>query len=265
MFKINPKILLIALVQTINASVVAVLEIIPSSEEVQLSISEFRHLTDELRTQAREALPRNYTVLTRDNIFQLLPPDEAEAECLAESCAVIIGRAIGAEYVTQGNIGKFGEMLTLTVELYESMSSNLLGSFVTESKDIMGLLGAVRERAPGLFARMVPSLPEPSDLHTSAPHSPLPTPQKSRSPFFIALSLDLLGATALGIGVYQHSKKNKHYNEHLKLSDGVLPAAEKYKADREYDKAESARKFRNAAIITGSVLLASGITVHIWF
>ncbi|MDR3001863.1 MAG: hypothetical protein LBU89_11435, partial [Fibromonadaceae bacterium] len=74
-----------------SAQILAVLEIVPSSEEVDLSVTEFRHLTDELRMQAREALPRNYSVLTRDNIIQLLPPTEDQANCLDESCAVEIG------------------------------------------------------------------------------------------------------------------------------------------------------------------------------
>ncbi|MDR2580168.1 MAG: DUF5683 domain-containing protein [Fibromonadaceae bacterium] len=139
-------------VQAIKAQVLAVLEVVPAGEEAELSITEFRHLTDELRTQAREALPRNYSVLTRDNIIQLIPPEEIE--CIAEGCAVIIGRAIGAEYVTQGFVGRFEGMLTLTVELHESMSGNMLGSFVTESENARGLLSTIRERAPRLFARI---------------------------------------------------------------------------------------------------------------
>ncbi|MCL2282626.1 MAG: hypothetical protein FWC26_04845 [Fibromonadales bacterium] len=138
------------------AKIVAVLEITPVDETVGLKIAEYRHLTDELRTRAREALPRDYTVLTRDNIISLMPPDSEQADCLAESCAVEIGRAIGAEYVTQGFVGHFGDMLTLTVELYESMSGNMLGSFVTESYSIMGLLGTIREKSQTLFASIKP-------------------------------------------------------------------------------------------------------------
>ncbi|MDR3000709.1 MAG: hypothetical protein LBU89_05540, partial [Fibromonadaceae bacterium] len=150
------KILIIGVIcaQTTNAQILAVLEIVSSSEEINLTISEFRHLTDELRNQARETMPKSYSILTRDNILQLLPPNESEASCFDDNCVISIGRAIGAEYVTQGFVGKFGEKFTLTVELYESMSGNLLGSFVTESADITGLLSIVRERAPGLFIRI---------------------------------------------------------------------------------------------------------------
>jgi len=124
-----------------------------------------RHLTDELRRQAVLALPRDgYTVLTRDNIIALIPPDEEEAKCLAESCAVDIGRAIGAEYISQGSIGNFGGEFSLSIELYETMSGKLLGSIVMESNDVKGLLTAIREQSPALFARIDVSQKPNADL-----------------------------------------------------------------------------------------------------
>ena len=79
---------------------VAVLEIVPDDNLTEeITIAESRHLTDELRRQAVNNLPaEEFSVLTRDNLIALMPPDEEEADCLAESCAVDIGRAIGAEY-----------------------------------------------------------------------------------------------------------------------------------------------------------------------
>jgi len=134
--------------------VVAVLEVNPGDDDVELTISQYRHLTDGLRNRAREALPAEFTVLTRDNIFSLMPSDEAEAECLAESCAVDIGRAIGAEYVTQSKIRMFDGKLTLTVELFASINGNLISSFVTESETATGLLGAIRESASPMFEKI---------------------------------------------------------------------------------------------------------------
>jgi hypothetical protein len=134
----------------------AVLEIIPNkSVEEEISILESRHLTDELRRQAVTVLPiRDYTVLTRDNIIALIPPDGEESECLVESCAVDIGRAIGVDYVTHGMIGKFGKKYTLSIELYETMGGKLLGSIVAESNDIDGLLTTIRQEANPLFSRI---------------------------------------------------------------------------------------------------------------
>ncbi|MCL2101647.1 MAG: DUF3280 domain-containing protein [Fibromonadales bacterium] len=260
------------------AQIVAVLEIVPSGEDTDLTITEFRHLTDELRTQAREALPRNYSILTRDNIIQLLPPEEDKSQCLNESCAVEIGRAIGAEYVTQGFVGKFQGMLTLTIELYESMSGNMLGSFVTESNDARGLLGTIRERAPNLFARIIPSgelrvesgeLKMQSESINSESNSQFSTLnsqlKKSRSPTFIALTLDVLGATALSFGAYQQMQANKLNSDYRKMMEKPPGTYSDNERDSALKKANDARSLGNIALIAGGALLASGIAVHIWF
>jgi len=229
--------------------ILAVLEINPGqSDDIPMEISEYRHLTDELRTQARKALPKNkYTVLTRDNIIQLIPPDEKEAECLVNACAIEIGRAIGAEYVTQGLVGKFGKMLTITVELYESMSGNLLGSFVTESKDVMGLLATVRKESPSLFVLL------------SAP-PPQSTSQKSSLAFPIAVTFDVLGAAALSFGIYQHINSNKLYKDYKDI-----PKGEPDKYEPALQKANDAQKLRNIGYTAGAALLATGIAIHVWF
>jgi hypothetical protein len=261
-------------------NIVAVLEIIPSGEST-LSIQEFRHLTDELRMQARNALPRNeYTILTRDNILQLLPPDEKERECLAEGCAVDVGRAIGAEYVTQGTIGNFEGMLTLTIELYESMSGNMLGSFVTESETARGLLETIREKAPALFEKLSESrLTGLKDLQNE-PQTPASIEQplvpvsshqpQKKSYAWLAISFDVLGAAALGFGIYKHIDANKLYSDYKKKPN-VLPnnSAElnifQNAKEEELSKANDVRKTGNIALIAGGVLLASGVMVHIWF
>jgi len=255
MKKINLALALCLATATANATggIVAVLEVTPSSNDINLTIPEYRHLTDELRAKAREALPPSYTILTRDNIFQLLPPDEKEAECLAESCAVDIGRAIGAEYVTQGTLGKFEGMLTLTVELYESMSGNMLGSFVTESNTASGLLKTIREKAPALFAKI-----HPVSIPTNIPAA---EQKKFSNSFWIAIGLDVLGATAIGLGIYNNAKAKDYYAESEKALEGL----QKGEFNDKYDKMKGAEKTRNIFYATGGALLLGGIAVHIWF
>ncbi|MCL2207510.1 MAG: hypothetical protein FWB90_05365 [Fibromonadales bacterium] len=266
------------------AGTVAVLEIVPA-DGVELKVLESRHLTDELRTRAREALPKGrYTILTRDNIMSLLPPDSEEAQCLAESCAVDIGRAIGAEYITQGFIGEFMGMLTLTVELYESISGNLLGSFVTEGKDMMDLLRTIREKAPALFAGIASKPPEPEPkqpethpepqleraisldvdavLGYSQPVEKKIEPQvweveeKGSNSFWVALAFDVIGIGLLAYG----------YAQDMAVGD----RHDKYRASQSdfgssWKKVEEAKTARNASYIAGGVFLATGIGVHIWF
>ncbi|MCL2100389.1 MAG: hypothetical protein FWH22_01595, partial [Fibromonadales bacterium] len=252
-------------VQATSATIVAVLEIIPNSEEVDLSISEFRHLTDELRNRARETLPKGYSILTRDNIIQLLPPAEDKSQCLDESCAVEIGRAIGAEYVTQGFVGKFQGMLTLTVEFYESMSGNLLGSFVVESEDAKGLLLAIRKRAPALFAKLSePRYPRLFDLSDSKDESQ--NSYLSKKSTWIAIG----GAVAIIFGVYKHADSDKLYSDYKKkpadLPNGLAEYQEFEKQkNAELQKSKDASKLGNIGYAVGAALLTTGIAVHIWF
>jgi len=249
-------------------STVAVLEIVPSGE-MDLKISEYRHLTDELRARAREALPGGYTILTRDNIISLLPPDSEEAACLAESCAVEIGRAIGAEYVTQGFVGEFDGMLTLTVELYESMSGNLLGSFVTESKSLTGLLNTIRAKAPGLFAKVPKAAPgkklDVDDKLAKQPKKIDPqvdgAGKKINTSFWVALALDVLGAGLIYYGYTQDKAAVDRYVEYSAFNS----SASQSEIDNAWQAVDDAKAARNVSFAAGSVFLAAGIGVHIWF
>jgi hypothetical protein len=266
------------------AGVVAVLEITtPSGADANLSISEYRHLTDELRTKARETLPSGYSILTRDNIIQLLPPDEKEAECLAEGCAVDIGRAIGAEYVTQGFVGMFEGMLTLTVELYESMSGNMLGSFVTESDNARGLLGTIREKAPAMFAKIAeknkggaPAANAPSTSATVPPsipsNVPPSEPKKGNASLWVAIGLDVLGVAAIGLGVYNNKKVSDSHKDSEKFAEEARHIQSGQQRDEKEkgfkdakEKMKSAETTRNIFYATGGALLLGGIAVHIWF
>src|SRR5574344_1785268 len=134
------------------AAHVAVLETI--SPQGVLDVSDRQYLTDELRAQAVRALPAelNFTIMTRENIIAMLPPGKSIEQCEG-SCLVETGKNISADYVAQGRVGKFGNKLTLTVELYETAGAKLVGSFTSESGDADGLLASVREKAPGLFAK----------------------------------------------------------------------------------------------------------------
>jgi len=260
--------ILLAAVQAVfAANYVAVLELMPSeSVSGSIRIEESRHLTDELRKQAVTVLPKNeYTVMTRDNIIALIPPDEKEAKCLAEKCAVDIGRAIGAEYVTQGSIGKFGNELTISVELYETMNGKLLSSIVFESTNINGLLGAIRAEAKPLFQSILDnrsSLAPPAPL---APPPEIPKPDIAKPevssggmgvPQWIGIGLAVAGIGAGIYGILQESQYKKLHEDYMKATEAT-------DADAKWRKVEDAKSNRNIGYIIGSALLAGGVTV--WF
>jgi TolB-like protein len=243
------------------AKTLAILELTITAEEVDLSIAEMRYLTDELRSQAMKTLhSSNYTVLTRDNILSIIPQDQKEATRLSQSPAVEIGKAMNAEYVSQGSVGRLGELLTVSIELYETKNGKLLGNIVMESKDVIGLLAVIREKSPALFGK-IKSEPEFTELKNVQNVQSGISTQKSNTSFYVAIGLDVLGAVALGYGIYQHINSNKLYDDYKKMPQGH--------GDDEYDKAlkkaNSAQQRRNIGYSVGSALLAAGIGVHIWF
>jgi len=71
--------------------------------------------------------------------------------------------------------------------------------------------------------------------------------------------LDVLGVAALGIGIYQNSKKTDYYDESVKLKK----EGKEYKGT--YKKAQDAQSLRNIFYVTGGVLLLGGIGVHVFF
>jgi TolB-like protein len=268
-YHVNLFILLILAQAIFAINNVAVLELLPNaSVQEMISIEEGRHLTDELRRQAVVTLPASdYSVLTRDNIIALMPPNEEEAECLAQGCAVDIGRAIGAEYISQGTIGKFGKKLTISVELYETMGGKLLSSIVFESEDIEGLLNVVRKEAGPLFQKIMSKpLSEPRKALSESAIPPSESKftelkneqNKSGVKTFTWIGIGLAVA-GIGAGVYGVLQNS----EYEKLRKDYSDASADF--DKKWKNMEDAKGRRNLSYIICGALLASGITIYFVF
>ncbi len=147
-------ILQLVLCQASFASFVAVLETF-SPKDV-LTLSERQFLTDELRAQAGAVLPAymGYTIMTRENINVMLPPGKSLEECEG-SCIAETGRNIAADYVAQGRVGKFGDKLTLTIELYETAGSKLVSSQTSMQTDATELWNYIKANSKDLFKRIL--------------------------------------------------------------------------------------------------------------
>jgi hypothetical protein len=249
------------LLATANATTLAVLEITisESEDEIELTVDETKFLTDELRRQATKILPRDYSVLTREKIISLVPKTAENLNSLID-----IGIVIKSDYVTQGSINKLGGLFMLTVELYETSSGNLVGDFVKEATDYKGLLEAIRENSPALFAKIMPAT---TDTVASIPTN-IPEPKKIKNSFWVALGLDVLGATAIGLGIYNNSRLSYYRNECEKIKKEVdldgFDASERLFDDK-HKKMQSAGTARNIFYATGGALLLGGVAVHIWF
>lgn len=132
------------------ATHVAVLETIGASGS--LSREERLVLTDKLRQIAVVCLPNymGFSIMTRENINAMLPPGKSLEDCEG-SCLVETGKNISAEYIVQPKVSYFGELLTITVELYETSTGTLLDTFVMHSENTLGLLSQIEKRAPAMF------------------------------------------------------------------------------------------------------------------
>jgi hypothetical protein len=272
---------------------VAVFETMNDADSA-LTEGELRYLTNELRKIALEKLPKaNYSVMTRDNILLLLPPGENAAECFEGQCLVDVGRNIGAEYAVQGTAGKFGQRITLSVEAYSTLSAKLVASFTAESETVDGLLIAMRQNSPAMFANILDNdgleLPKPPPEPTPPPASEAPpTPEPPPAPVVLptpeppvqnidpqiettprpgtswstwtAVGLDVLGAAGLAFGIWQGMRADDLYGRYKDISQGTPDDLESA-----WKKVDQASTMRNIGYIAGGVLLAGGITLHIVF
>jgi len=262
------------LLATANAATIAILEItIADDDEIDFTIDETKFLSDELRRQATVLLPKDYTVLTREEIIAL-----AQQTTENLSTAINIGRAIKSDYVTQGLISKIGGVFTLTVEIYETSSGKLLGYFTKESPDLKSFLSIIRENSPNLFEKITPKEETPITITETVKDTQLvaiiiPTnipPEKNKNSLWVALGLDVLGATALGLGIYNDKKAKDNYSEYKKLLADLPQEQWQYPEKKsafeaKYDKVQKAEKMRNIFYATGGALLFGGVAVHIWF
>lgn len=139
---------------SVAATHVAVLE--TTSEQGIIGRSEKMFLTDKFRDRAKAVLPAymGFVIMTRENINAMLPPGKSIEECEG-SCLVETGKNIAADYVAQARVGKFGNQLTLTVELYETAGNNLVSSFTTRRDDAIGLLEEVEREADNFFGKIL--------------------------------------------------------------------------------------------------------------
>jgi len=122
-----------------------------------IAFLDLSYLTDKLRSIAGKVLPKDrYGIMTQQSIVDRLGSQERAAkECKEATCLAELGRKISADYIAQGHVGRFSGELTIKVELYNVGSSNLIGSFAGDSKDLKGLLSVLEQEAPKMFEEML--------------------------------------------------------------------------------------------------------------
>jgi hypothetical protein len=281
----NPLKLLLLSLATAFAQTIAVLEItIPDTPEeenaeVELVVKEIRFLTDELRRQATVTLPKEWSVLTREQILAFameMEKDTAETDSLVQEhdleTALGIGKALKSSFVAEGHISKLGSLLTLKVSLYDTESEQLLADFTGESQDLKGLMDVIRGNAPKLFKKLLPEeekeefKPEPVKVTVEVQTIPtnITAEPKTKLPIWVPITFDALSIAAFSFGIYKHFKANDHYDKYSNLSPGDYYGNEsEYRAA--HRKAKDAQTVRNVSFGVGGVLLLTGAVIHVWF
>ncbi|MBR6449311.1 MAG: hypothetical protein IKS96_05125 [Fibrobacter sp.] len=154
------------LVLSVNAfaTYVAVLETAADgSAKDSVSLLDRQYLTNVLREQAVKELPatEDFTIMTRENILQMLPPGKAIEDCEG-SCLVETGKNIAADYICQARVGRFGASLTLSAELYETAGNKLIASFNGRGQNVEELLAFVESKSHDFFG-MIRKVTRPAE------------------------------------------------------------------------------------------------------
>ncbi|GHV13317.1 hypothetical protein AGMMS49938_07720 [Fibrobacterales bacterium] len=252
---------------------------ITADDDVPINQNQLLYITDDLRKQAIAVLaPPDYSVMTRDNILSLLPPDEELDECLAEegNCSVNLGRRIGANYVTEGKVIMLSSnLLGISISIHDVLAGKQLGVITEEGVvadegvQIGALLEKLRSKSGDFFAKVKgvqpaqPVITAPVAVVDLVEESPADKRKFSflKTPKWYAVTLGVLGAGGIGFAVYQNSVVSTSYDDYKKLT----PDNTKEEFKEGYQKVEDSKSRRNIGYIVGSALLAAGIGVHFSF
>ncbi|MDR2583933.1 MAG: PEGA domain-containing protein [Fibromonadaceae bacterium] len=124
--------------------------------EPQLEFTDLNYLNARLREIAVKMLPEDkYSVMSVQSIIDKMGSKEnARKMCKEATCMAEIGRKISAAYIGQARLGRFSGNFTISMELYNSGSGVLVGSFTGDSKNVPGLLTVLNKEAPQMYGKM---------------------------------------------------------------------------------------------------------------
>ena len=161
---------LLLCVSSAIATHVAVLETVADpSVKKKVSFLDRQYLTNVLREEAVKELPasQNYTIMTRENIREMLPPGKAIEDCEGR-CLVETGRNIAADYVCQARVSSFGSKLAISAEIYETSGNKLVASFNGHGANVEELLKVVKNSAAEFFGKVKGEQQTPNSMERRA-------------------------------------------------------------------------------------------------
>lgn len=133
-----------------------------AEENVRIAVLDFRnqakidrasstYLAELFRKQALMLKSRGVTIMTRENMLELLPSGKSLEQCLGE-CEVETGRNLGANYIVTGEIYKIGDGIRLIVKAYDTKKGSLISSEQYSGNSVQDLeKNVLSPDAPNVF------------------------------------------------------------------------------------------------------------------
>jgi len=181
-----------------------------------LSEADSRLMGDALRITSRSGLPADqYIIMSRDNIFKLLPPDLNLADCRGD-CAIETGRNLGARHILAGEVASAGGMYRITISLYDTETANLLGATQASGKEIFDLEASLVQETTRLLMILPGAAPDQLGLNDEVlrRHQNM-VKKRNRTNRWLTIGSGLAAGTA----VYCHLAANSAYDDHLAATD----------------------------------------------
>ena len=139
--------MLLSILSLAFAEQVAVLEFTGSGDENLIGI-----LSDQARAGALDQLdPLQYSILTRENMMQILEDMGKDATCIGGSCEVELARNIGADLVISGTITALGDVQVVMLKLHRSDTGALLAMEKVQGSEPVALVEETFRAAKSLL------------------------------------------------------------------------------------------------------------------
>ena len=211
---------------------IAVIEL---ENRVGVKEDEIHYLTEVLRGAASQLPKTRYSVMTKDNILVMLPPEVSLEDCQG-TCAVDTGRKLGAHYILVGSVVRFGKSLRVTLNLHHTRSGQLLRVERVKGLTVDQLEQALESAALRLFSELDPKfiskIPPNKDLYAESDTS---------------LADKMKGQSSPNNNLYSETRSNK---SKLQLNQRVKIQSQQKKINRKSQERVRA-KLSNAASSQG--------------
>lgn len=111
-------------------------------------------LSDQARAGALDVLdPLKWSIITRENMMQILEDMGKGLDCVDGSCEVELARNIGADVVISGTLSQVDELYLLTLKLHDSASGKLLAMETIKATEKVALVEKTFESSSALLVK----------------------------------------------------------------------------------------------------------------